>query len=66
MAWCYCNLREYKKGQEYVLRAIENGYDAYRLYKDITVGNLAKVYDAVKVLKEGVEKTLFFSLLSFS
>lgn len=56
MAYCYCYLRDYKKAQEYALKAIDKGYDAYSLFAQITVGNLAKVNEAVKVLNEGVEK----------
>lgn len=56
ISYCYCYLKDYKKAQEYALKAINEGYDAYILFKDITVGNLAKVNDAVKVLNGGVEK----------
>lgn len=56
IAFALCRLREYKEGQEYALKAIEKGFDAYGLFTNITVGNLAKVNDAVKVLMTGVEK----------
>lgn len=56
LSLCYCHLREYKTGQEYALKSIEAGYDAaYGLYDRITVGNLTKMSDAVKVLEEGVK-----------
>ena len=51
-----CRMREYCDGQEYALKAIEKGYDAYGLYSKITIGNLANVNQAVKILKEGIEK----------
>jgi tetratricopeptide (TPR) repeat protein len=51
-----CRMREYKEAQDYAIKAIEKGYDAYGLYSKITVGNLANVNQAVKVLKSGVEK----------
>ena len=56
LSLCYCHKKDYKTGQEYALKAIQAGYDAYELYNRITVGNLAKVHDSVKVLEEGVKK----------
>lgn len=56
MAYCFAYLREYKTAQEYSLKAINAGYDAYGLYSQITIGNLADVSSAIKVLKEGVDK----------
>lgn len=54
-ALALCYLREYEKAQEYALKAIKGGYDAYQLYCEITVGNLQKVNQAVEVLKNGVD-----------
>ncbi len=56
MALSYADLKEYKKAQECTLKAIKNDYDAYNLFAAITVGNLANIDLAVKVLLEGAEK----------
>ena len=56
MAYAFACLREYKKAQEYSLKAIDGGYDAYDLYASITIGNLADMNNAIKVLNAGIEK----------
>ncbi len=56
LAQAYIGLRKYNEAQKYALLAIENGYDAYALYAKITIGNLQKVNDAVKVLENGIKK----------
>ena len=55
MAYCYAYIKDYKEAQKCALKAIEIGFDAYELYAKITVGNLADMDNAVKVLNEGVK-----------
>lgn len=66
IALALCRLRRYKEAQEYALKSIEKGYDAYNLYVKITVGNLAKVYQAVKVLEEGIKKQSYSACLELA
>ncbi len=57
MALNHCYLREYKEAQACALKAIELGYDdSYELYSRITVGNLADMDSAIRVLRDGAEK----------
>lgn len=49
MAYCYCYLRDYKKAQEYALKAIDKGYDAYSLFAQIVVDSM--------VLRFGIQMT---------
>ena len=56
LAHSYWQLRNYEVAQEYAYKAIEKGYDAYKLYAEITVDNLAKMDQAMRVLMNGVEK----------
>lgn len=39
-AFCYGRVGNYKECQKFALLAIENGFDAFRLYVDVTWGNI--------------------------
>ena len=56
IALCYCGLKSYKQAQESVIKAIkeEGTIIAYRLFKNISVGNLGDYETLFKVLIEGV------------
>lgn len=56
LAYACCDLKDYVKAQEYSLKAIELGYDAYALFSLITIGNLRDITTATNVLKKGMEK----------
>lgn len=55
MAYVHVYLKNYREAQKCAQKAIENGYDAYELYTQITVGNLANMDQAVDYLSKGVD-----------
>ena len=66
LADCYRHIREYEAAQKYAAKAVNNGYDAYLLYKSITWGNLRNYGMAKMVIEEGTKKHFSSACLAYT